>query len=258
MAQRSGGALCLAGVALSQRTVRRTKPSMHETCLVSTGCSREEEPTMSGLAVVWDSLERDAVNQRNKYGGASSPNLDSARFHVTLPSRNICDKFSSRLSLRRSGDLSAGDNTARSTASAPTIEDVRRPVPRSGKSPRFHMDKFLRWFRDLDTDADGVVAHREVLSLVRRLVELPGSYGHCHGQEEHNLISTREEMMRIREILRDADKTGRGCIEFPDFIDVFSQAGWLIQNEETWGKQMPAGETHGPRGDVHFRDAIRG
>mmetsp|Transcript_33774 Transcript_33774/g.62521 ORF Transcript_33774/g.62521 Transcript_33774/m.62521 type:complete len:210 (-) Transcript_33774:62-691(-) len=86
----------------ASRRSRRMNPSMHASCLCQLPMHREE-PMMPCLVTVQESLEKDELAQRVKYQG-SSPNMNSARFHVTLPSGPQHNKYSILQTKRRTDE----------------------------------------------------------------------------------------------------------------------------------------------------------
>lgn len=230
--------------------------SMHESTLKELWCTKES-PRIRGLGLVQDSLERDALQQREKYGGAE-PSKGAARFHVRLPQGPQHVKYSLRASTAPSGasrirGASCNGITRAGSKLAP-FENVAGPLPPlpakdTFGSMRFDKQRLKGWFREIDQKKTGSISQRELIIALRSMKGLQAMFCMVNGIEyvdsgagsamgEAAVQAKREEVRRIKEILTEIDTDGSGTMEWEEFVEFFRKAGLLLeyQTQESYNR----------------------
>lgn len=199
--------------------VRPASSSMYESSLY-----RKEgtTPRIPRIEAVRRALENDAVSQCKKYG-SGAPSGGSARFHTELPSCPQHSKFSWRSDLNSSCMSLNSAWTQDSTASMHSFSGLG-----------FNKRTLEKWFRDINRDGTGVITQRELIIALHHRPDLLNMFCRIHGVEATpspgaEPPSRREEIIRIKEILKQVDQDGSGAMEWDDFVDFFRRAGMLLE-----------------------------
>lgn len=230
--------------------------SMHESTLQDLW-GRKEPPGIRGLGLVQGSLERDALKQSHKYGGAE-PSKGAARFHVRLPQGPQHSKYSTRASTAPFGAsrvLDATPNGMNLTGASLDSSTADLPPSPSGKqSTRFDKKRLKGWFKEIDQKGTGSISQRELIVALRSMKGLMAMFCMVSGIEyvdpdgsamdgrsiDHDLMlqAKKEEVRTIKEILTEIDTDGSGSMEWDEFVEFFRRAGLLLeyQTQESYNR----------------------
>jgi Ca2+-binding EF-hand superfamily protein len=128
-------------------------------------------------------------------------------------------------------------DTPSTTASSNSQES--RPFTTGGI--RFNMHRLSKWFRDIDVKKTGRITQRELIVALRRHQGIQAMFCMMHGLEyaevqagstgEAATQARRDEVHRIKAILREVDEDGSGTMEWTEFVEFFRRAGLLLEYE---------------------------
>jgi hypothetical protein len=186
---------------------------------------------MTALEHVRRDLEKDEMSQSAKYG-CGEPTCSSARFHVTLPSSPQHTKFCFRPSPEqqtRSSKESVGIKEASpGLGDSTALTDSPLSKKSTGKvRERYDKRTLLQWFREMDQSDSGFVSTRGIIVFLRqRRVQ---AMRLKHDQSEETLAAQRTEVYRIRAATKTVDKDGKGNVNWDEFVEIFRQAGILLE-----------------------------
>lgn len=119
------------------------------------------------------------------------------------------------------------------------------------KGVRFDMATLEGWFRGIDRHGTGAISEREfILALRQRHRHLLNVLLRTHAiLKDDTEVEypcgrhlTRQEIWKIKQILREVDSDDNGTMEWSEFVDFFRRAGLLLEY------QTPTGEIHNRTG----------
>lgn len=198
------------------------------------------EPEIKGVNLVRDALVQDSANQRKKYGG-EEPSPRAARFHVALPTVPQHNKYSQQAKHEVFGSVGPGMcGSRRRMLSVARVEVESLAIP---SNCRFDMQRLSKWFREIDAKKSGRITQRELIVSLRRHQGIQALFCMSHGLEYRGEVQAgtaaeiatrerRDEILRIKEILREVDADNSGTMEWEEFVDFFRRAGLLLEYEE--------------------------
>eukprot|EP00928_Gymnodinium_smaydae_P021864 TRINITY_DN18563_c0_g1_i1.p2 TRINITY_DN18563_c0_g1~~TRINITY_DN18563_c0_g1_i1.p2 ORF type:complete len:292 (+),score=74.58 TRINITY_DN18563_c0_g1_i1:267-1142(+) len=248
-----------AGEGVVAVVVKPASASMHESSLRQK--ERWTQPKMASLNEASQALDRDALEQTRKYGGAE-PRGVTGRFHVTLPNGPQHNKYS-----RSRGCSWGSDYEDEEDRDHFNHASAQREVAQSGGgavSCKFNMLTLERWFNEIDADSSGTVSRRELMVTLLKNPDLdrmlqsmlapqpppPPLGGEGNEEDEARRIEEdarrvevlREESHRLRKnfqrVLDEIDTDGTGTMDWKEFIEFFRKSGMLLEykTRNTWNK----------------------
>lgn len=172
-------------------------------------------------------LEQDEINQLKKYGG-EEPSGRSARFAVELPRTPQHEKYS----LRRNGRAAVPTAMSSATKASVQLDERLRKLFPGGI--RFNKRTLRAMFKEIDRDSSGDITQRELIIALRQHKSLLAMFALIQGAEIDDCLSShhglqREEVYRIKEILKEVDTDGNGTMEWAEFVEFFRRAGLLLE-----------------------------
>lgn len=220
---------------------------MHETALYHRKFA--PEPKISSLEQVHQALQRDAEVLMKKYG-SEQPTRGSARFNVQLPRSPQHEKYS----WHRAAKEGVGIEDATRQYN---VEEESKAEKLQHDGRKFNMTTLRNLFKDIDKDDTGVITQRELIVALRKqkgllemfLLPSSGSPGGSPtsksptGSESGSVPFTSKqswqdpvasaagstEVHRVKELLKEVDVDGSGCMEWDEFVGFFRRAGLLLE-----------------------------
>jgi len=229
--------LRLAGAQLSRPPhagsgpVRPASASMHESCLYH-GAQIKTCPELKSLNSSLQALEKDAINQNKKYGGME-PTSNAARFNVKLPTSPQHEKYSRRALNKVPEEGPRGLETNWNDEQRSSLQVDNRLRTQFPGGVRFNKRTLRMMFKEIDRDSSGVITQRELIISLRQHKSLLAMFTLIQGADlpldDTDKQGQREEVYRIKEILKEVDTDGSGTMEWAEFVEFFRRAGLLLE-----------------------------
>lgn len=205
---------------------------MHESCLYA---DVKSCPEMQSLHSSLQALEKDAMNQNKKYGGME-PTSSNARFQIKLPNGPQHEKFSRRTVNKVKRPEPIDDNSWEEIHRRNSAQVDKRLRTQFPGGIRFNKRTLRTMFKEIDRDASGVITQRELIIALRQHKSLLAMFALIQGADlpveeaaRQCKQAQREEVYRIKEILKEVDTDGSGSMEWDEFVEFFRRAGLLLE-----------------------------
>jgi len=228
--------------------------SLHASALRS-GAGR---PQAEKACLIQTALEKDEKRLEYKYRAPVTScfqplQMDSARYHVKLPSSPQHRKYAARAHEQHSArgdteEVSEGKrrNTLReqgtmlsSKMSVQTTTSDGQPKTR--QKVAFDIQRLEAWFRLMDTNSSGEITVRKLIVGMMKHQELCDLFyilkGNVNKDGPADLqpkvgALTRDDIKWIRDVITSLDQDGNSSMDWPEFVDFFRKAGLLLTYQE--------------------------
>lgn len=175
--------------------------------------------------------------------------MDSARYHVKLPSTPQHMKYAARspanLVFTHEQGVSSKAGTGRKTLkkgqTAVLSHKIGDGMPKTRQRVAYNIKRLEGWFNLMDTNCSGEITVRKLIVGMMKHQELCDLFYILKDDGKNDIWGinpndrpkvghlTKDDMDWIREILTNLDQDGNSSMDWPEFVDFFRNAGLLLE-----------------------------